>query len=357
MSRRTGHIRPRGENTFEIRYSLGTDPATGARKTVTATVRGTRKQAEAELRKRLREQDTGTHVDPTQMKVGQWLSAWLSAKRDGLSGKSYERYGEIIDNFLKPELGAIKIAKLAPAQIQAAYTRWGHSGRRDGKEGGLAPATRRYIHRVFRAALNDAVDQQIIARNPCDVFRNRLPKVQLKEMTTLTPEQSATLVTALDGSWVQWPVLLALATGMRRGEILALRWKNLDLVRGEIRVVESLEQTRSAGIRVKPPKTDKSRVILLPPFIVERARKAKITQAEALLRMQVRQTGETLVCCQADGSPYQPGSLTHAFAREVAHIKDLPRVRFHDLRHSHATQLLLAGVHPKVAQERMGHSS
>lgn len=122
-------------------------------------------------------------------------------------------------------------------------------------------------------------------------------------------------------------------------------------------MVESLEQTRSDGVRVKAPKADKSRVILLPPFIVDRARKAKIRQAEALLPMRVRQTGDTLVCCQGDGSPYQPRSLTHAFAREVARIKDVPRVRFHDLRHSHATQLLLAGIHPKVAQERMGHSS
>jgi integrase len=299
------------------------------------------------------------HVDPTRVTVGQWLSDWLEAMRDGLSRKSHERYGEIIENFLKPELGALKIAKLAPAHIQAAYSKWGRSGRRDGKQGGLSPATRQYIHRVLRAALRCAVEQQVIARNPSDVLRNRLPKVERKEMATLTSEESAKLVATLEGSRLQWPVLLALGTGMRRGEILALRWKNCDLNRGEIRVVESLEQSGSGrtGLRFKAPKSDKSRVILLPAFMVDRARKAKIAQAEELLRIQVRQTGETLVCCQADALPYQPRSFTHAFTREVARAKEIPRVSFHDLRHTHATQLLLAGVHPKVAQERLGHST
>jgi integrase len=136
---------------------------------------------------------------------------------------------------------------------------------------------------------------------------------------------------------------------MRRGEILALRWRNVDLDRGALRVMESLEQTK-AGIRFKAPKTDRARAITLPSFAVEELRRLKREQAEGLLRVGIRQSGDTLVCCREDGEPRLPNSLTNDFHYMMTRAKDLPRVRFHDLRHSHATQLLLEGVHPKIAQ-------
>ena len=176
-------------------------------------------------------------------------------------------------------------------------------------------------------------------------------------MSTLTAEQSTVLLAAIRHTRVYWPVLIALSTGMRRGEVLALRWKNVELDRGVVRVVESLEQTRSGGLRFKAPKTDRARAVTLPTFAVEDLRRRKREQAEELLALGIRLNGETLVCARADGEPHQPRSLTHEFTYLVARISDLPRVRFHDLRHSHATQLLLAGVHPKVAQERLGHST
>ena len=151
-------------------------------------------------------------------------------------------------------------------------------------------------------------------------------------------------------------MLLAFSTGMRRGEVLAVRWKNVDLERGTLRVMESLEQTKT-GIRFKPPKSGRHRVITLPAYAVEDLRRLKRRQAEELLALGVRQTGETLVCARADGEPHQPLSLTYEFARFIGRMKDLPRVRFHDLRHSHATQLLASGVHPKIASERLGHAS
>ncbi len=175
-------------------------------------------------------------------------------------------------------------------------------------------------------------------------------------MTTLTAEQSGRLLVAIAHTRIYWPVLLALATGMRRGEILAVRWKNVDFERGTVRVVESLEQTK-AGLRFKAPKNDRHRAITLPAFAVEELRRLKRQQAEELLMLGIRQNGETLVCCRADGQPLQPQSLTHQFTRLIGRIKDLPRLRFHDLRHSHATQLLGDGIHPKVAQERLGHAS
>ena len=167
-----------------------------------------------------------------------------------------------------PELGALPITKLTAAHIQATYTKWATEGRRDGKKGGLSPRTRRHIHRIFNCALARAVEQQVLARNPGDAFRKRLPKVERREMVTLSPEQSARLLEGIEHTRFYWPVLLALSTGMRRGETLAVRWKNVDLERGTLCVMESLEQTKS-GIRFKAPKTDRVRVVTLPAFATE----------------------------------------------------------------------------------------
>jgi integrase len=354
--RRTGHIRERSQGAFEIRYSLGSDPATGKRKIATATVRGSRKDAEKELRRLLRSLDTGAHVDPNRITVREWLTTWLGAVRSEVAPKTHERYDEIVGHYLVQALGNLQLAKLAPVHIQDAYNGWATSGRRDGKEGGLSPRTRRHIHRILSTALTRAVEQQLLARNPCDAFKKRLPKVERREMVTLTTEQSARLLDAIRHTRVYWPVLIALATGMRRGEILALRWRNIGSNSGVVRVVESLEQTK-AGLRFKAPKSDRARAITLPGFAAEELCRLKREQAEELLALGVRQTGDTLLCARADGESMQPRSLTHEFTRLVRRIRDIPWVRFHDLRHSHATQLLLAGVHPKVAQERLGHST
>jgi integrase len=181
-------------------------------------------------------------------------------------------------------------------------------------------------------------------------------EVERRDLVTLSAGQSVRLLEAIKHTRVYWPALIALMTGMRRGEVLGLRWKNVDLERATLRVVESIEQTKS-GLRFKAPKTEKARAITLPAFALDELRRLKAQQAEELLMLGIRQNGQTLVCGQADGKPLQPRSLTHEFTRLVARLADLPRVRFHDLRHSHATQMLLAGVHPKVAQERLGHST
>lgn len=356
MRRQKGHIRQRSRGSWEVRYSLGTDPATGKRRTVTTRVKGKREVAERELRRLLRTIDTGEHVDPTRMTLTEWLKTWLAAVRSEISPKSHERYTDIVEKLLIPALGNLAIIKLVPADIQKAYNGWATGGRRDRKSGGLAPRTRRHIHRILRSALTRAVEQQVIARNPTDPFRKRLPKIERRELLTLTTEQAVQLLEAIKHTRTYLPSLIALATGMRRGEILALRWKNVDLDGATVRVVESIEQTK-VGLRFKAPKTEKTRAIALPAFLVDELRRLKAEQAEGLARLGVRQDGQTLVCGQADGRPLQPRSLTHEFRRLVARLGELPRVRFHDLRHSHATQLLLAGVHPKVAQERLGHST
>jgi integrase len=343
MTRRRGNITQRSPDSYRIKYDLPSN--NGKRRTVTTTVQGTRKDAERELTRLLREADINEHIDPNRIKVKQWLETWLDTIKSEISPKSHERYEENLRLHVVPELGDVVLNKLTPYQIQIAYN----------KLTALSPSTRRYVHIVFKSALSRAVEQQLLSRNPAAALK-KLPKAERKEMKTLTVEQSVLFLGAIKHSAIYGAVLLALVTGMRRGEILALRWRRVDLDRGTIQVVESLEQTK-AGLRFKSLKNNKTRAVVLPDFAIAELRRLKRQQAERLLRIGIRQVGDTLVCCREDGEPKQPRSLSHEFDYFIRRAPDIPRVRFHDLRHSHATQMLVDKVHPKIAQERLGHSS
>jgi integrase len=294
----------------------------------------------------LRSVDDGEHVDPSRMTVREWLDLWVATTRAEVAPKTHERYAEITRCYLLPALGHLRLQKLTPGDIAKAYAHFDRDP---------SPRTRRHIHRILKSALKRAVEQQSLARNPADAI-TRLPKVERRPITTLTAEQSRQLLTAIKHTTTYWPVLLALATGMRRGEILALRWGNVDLERGAVCVVESLEHTRQGGLRFKSTKTEKARAVTLPQFALDELRRWKLEQAQALLALGVKQGPRTLVCGRQDGEPKQPESLTHEFTYLIGRA-GVPKVRFHDLRHSHATQLLAAGVHPKIVQERLGHST
>jgi len=352
--RRVGNIRERSPGSFEVRYALGNDPATGKRRTAHVTVKGSRKDAERELRRLLRTLDTGEHIDPSCMTVRNWLTQWLAIVKTERSPLAFERYEGVVNCRLLPAFGNVMLSKLSTAQIQAVYTGWATEGRRDGKPGGLSARSRLLIHNVLNIALNRAVELQLIARNPAQPLRRRLPKQDRSEMTTLTGEQVQQLLAAIGATAIYWPVLLSLATGMRRGEALALRWRNVDLNASVIHVVENVVPIKSATL-VRPPKGGRGRVITLPAYALDELRRRKREQAEELLRLGIQLSGNTLVCARADGRPLHPNVVTSYFGR-VARRVGLP-VHFHSLRHTHATQLLLAGVHPKVAQERLGHSS
>jgi integrase len=345
--RRTGHIRERSAGHFELRYQ-----ADG--KTRTVTFRGGAKDAKTELRRLLRQVDMGEHADVgNKLTVGTWLTQWLSSVQETLAPQSHDRYGETIKNHLIPGLGDIPLAKLAESHITKFYA---SLERKDGK-GAMAPRTRRQLHRVLSSALRRAVEDRMIARNPADTFRKRLPKVEKGEMKVLTPEQSRQLLDAVRDTPLYTPVLLALATGARRGECLALRWRNVDLDNGTVLIAESLEQRRGVPIRSKAPKGEKQRSVALPAFAVDALRSLKLRQTEQMFALGARVDGDTLVCMRRDGRAPSPASVTSTFTRLVARLPGMPAIHFHSLRHSHATALLQAGVHPKVAQERLGHAS
>src|SRR5262249_26556396 len=174
-------------------------------------------------------------------------------------------------------------------------------------------------------------------------------------MHTPDAEATVTLIEAARGTNLFMAIALGVLCGLRRGEITALRWRSIDLERGQLSVTASTEQT-NRGIREKETKSGKARTVALPSLIVDELHQHRVAQAEALLQAGVGLTDDPRVVAGEDGQPLQPRSLTHAFVKFVRQ-QGLPRIPLHDLRHSHATHMLASGVHPKIAQERLGHSS
>jgi integrase len=205
---------------------------------------------------------------------------------------------------------------------------------------------------VLHEALQQAVIWRLLATNPAAFVKP--PKVQRAEMKTYDLVQTAELLEAFRGNRMFIPTVLAGLCGLRRGEIAALRWRHVDFDAGHISIEQSAEQSL-AGVRYKPPKSGKARTVAMGATVAAELRAHRLTQVQALLSIGVRLTDDTFIVTQADGSPVQPNTLTHNWIIEWAKT-GLPRIRLHDLRHTHATHLLASGVHPKIASERLGHS-
>ena len=287
------------------------------------------------------------------MTVSEFLDRWLTDyAKPKVSPKTYERYQEMIDGHISPALGSYLLPKLAPLQIQAFYSRALAKGRKDGK-GGLSAQSVVHFHRLLHKAFAQAVKWQLLARNPIQAVEP--PRAERQEMRALDEDETASLLSLLSESRLYMPVMLAVTTGLRRGEILGLRWSNIDLATGTITVVQSLEQTKE-GLRFKSPKTHRSRrSIVLPAITVEALRSHRAKQAKERLALGPAYDDQDLVCPRPGGAPWPPDVFSTAFAAVVRRSRMKP-FRFHDLRHSHASQLLKAGVHPKIVSERLGHA-
>ena len=348
-----GHVRRRGRTSWAIVLDLGRG-VDGRRRQKWHSVRGTREDAERELGRLLNEIGTGAYVEPANISVADYLERWLSDyAHSTVAPKTFERYREIIRSHVIPALGKWKLVKLRPLHVQTFYSDALNWGRKDGK-GGLSRQTVVHFHRVLHKAFAHAVKWQLLSRNTIDAVQP--PRAERKEMQALDDSEIAKLLQHVDGKLLNMPVLLAVTTGLRRGEILGLRWSDVDLKGLRLQVTQSLEQT-SEGLRFKSPKTTRSRrTIALPGLTVEALRAHYVNQGKQRLQLGSAYEGHNLVCARSDGAPWPPDHLSTAFSALVRKSK-LKRIRFHDLRHTHATQLLRIGIHPKVVSERLGHSN
>ena len=219
-----GNITRRGRSSWRLKFNSGTDAITGKRQTRYVTVRGKRRDAEQELARLLNEAHTGTFIEPSKMTVAEHIRVWLDGAH-GLSPKTAERYRQLAEQQIIPYLGAIALQKLRPAQIQDWHGMIERAGGEEGRP--LSARTVGHAHRVLHRALKRAVDNETLHRNVAGVIHP--PKVQAEEVEILTPKQISDVLDQLGGHALYPIVALALATGMRRGELLALRWDDLDL--------------------------------------------------------------------------------------------------------------------------------
>jgi integrase len=346
-----GHIRQRSPGRWAIVLD-SRDAETGRRKRKWHSFVGTKREAQIECSRLISEIAGGGYADPVRETLAAFLTRWLEHMRGQVAPRTHERYGELVRNHLVPLLGATLLSNLQPVAISRAYAKALACGRRDG-QGGLSPRTVHHLHRVLRQALHQAVGWRLLVRNPADTVKP--PRVELKQMRTLDTDGTIELIEAARETRLFVPILLGVLCGLRRGEVAALRWRSINLDAGTLAVVASTEQTNQ-GIREKETKSGKSRAIILPALVAEELRQHRIRQAEELLKLGVRLDADHHVVVREDGEPLQPRSLTHAFTKFVRQ-RGLQRIRLHDLRHSHATHMLQEGVHPKIAQERLGHSS
>jgi integrase len=346
-----GHLKERSPGHWAIIIDIP-DPITGKRRRKWHSFKGTKRQAQIECARLISVIQGGTYLEPSKTTVAEFLTRWLAHIKSQVTPKSYERYAGLVHQNIIPLLGAVHLTKLKPVQISHAYSAALVGGRRDDKEGGLSPRTVGHMHRVLKQALGQAVRWELLTRNPADAVDP--PKVEWKPMQTYDLSQTAELIEAVRGTPILMPILLAVLCGLRRGEICALRWRNVDLIAGQLSVVESLEQTK-AGLRFKSPKSGKGRTVALSATMIEELRAHRTQRAEGMLKLGIRLSDDDLVITHADGSIVQPIYVSQLWARAVQKTQ-LAHLRFHDLRHAHATHLLANGVHPKVASERLGHS-
>ena len=347
-----GHIRKRGKTSWAIVLDLGRD-ADGKRRQKWHSVRGSYRDAERELARLVHEMNTGAYVEPSRLKLSEYLDRWMADyAAHNVAPKTRERYREMIDGHIAPAIGNYALSKLKPLHIQGFYGKALTSGRKD-RKGGLSPQTVLHFHRLLHKALDQAIKWQLLANNPCDAVEP--PRPERREMRALDEKETSKLLQLVHGSRLYIPVALAVMTGLRRGEILGLRWSDIDLKAMSLTVNQALEQTKT-GLRFKTPKTHRSRrSIALPQMLVDLLTAHKAEQAKIRLALGPAYIDQGLVCPRDDGAPWPPDMLSTAFSARIRRAK-ISHVRFHDLRHTHATHLLRQGVHPKIVSERLGHS-
>jgi integrase len=305
----------------------------------------------------------GSHVDPTKLTVGEHVRTRFEHwKLAGIiSPMTAQRYGELIDFHIVPHLGARPLQRLSTLDIETWHTtlmtrgRKSRTGYADRTEGGLSARTIGHAHRLLSKAISEAMKHGLVGRNVCTL--QRAPKVRAEEVQILTLEQADALPAFLHGHPLEAPALVSLHTGMRRGELLALRWGNVDLENEVIKVRESLEETRAGGLRFKEPKTKAGkRDITLPAIAVDILQAHRKRELERrLMQGQGRPTDSDPVFPAWDGALWAPNSFGATWSKLSRELG--LGVSFHALRHTHASYLLHLNVDPMTIAARLGHSS
>jgi integrase len=349
-----GSINKRKDGLWQASMMIGRDYLTGRPKRVFFYAK-TRKEAADKLASALRDHARGGFVAPHKRTFGEWLDTWLwDYKKPRLRPITFDSYEMLVRRHLKPSLGHLPLQDMRPDHLQRFYNNMAKNN--------FSARTIRYCHTIVHGALAQAERHQLVVRNVSKLTER--PGETRKEMRTLTQAQvSGTLLPALANDRMFAAILLACGTGLRRGELLALRWQDVDLDAGLLHVRRTLVRVRNydGGARktrlaFHEPKTAHSRrTIPLPEGCLVALRHHKARQAEERLLLGGAYHDEGLVFCLADGKPLDPRNFARSFAHMLTSA-GLPQMRVHDLRHTFATLMLELGESPKTVQAMLGHS-
>jgi integrase len=309
----------------------------------------TRAVVAEKLTKAMADRDSGLIVDAGKMTVGEYLDRWLvDTVRGTVRTSTYERHEEIVRLHIKPSLGRVGLKKLTPAHVRGLYS--------EKLDSGLAPATVRRIHSTLHKALSQAVSDGIVPRNAADV---KAPRPAPEEIRPPSEVEARAFLDAARQSGERFEALyvLAITTGMRRGELLGLRWDDADLELGTLRVGRALVREGGRHTLGETKTRRGRRQINLTPRTVNALKAHRKRQLEEKMKLAGLYKDHGLIFASRVGTPVNPENLVKRSFKPLLEKADLPEIRFHDLRHTCATLLLGRGVHPKLVQELLGHAT
>lgn len=347
-----GHVETVRAGYHKLVIEMGRD-ATGKRNRRAEYFHGKRADADRRLIEVLTQLEQGTLVDKTKISLGDFLDQWIvDYAEPKVAPSTLQRYRGLVENNIKPFVGSLRLSSLKSLHVEQLYRDLRSKGR-VGCEGGLSEQTVLHVHRLISKALKQAVRWGLLAKSPMDLVD--APSVQRTEMCALDTDQSLAFIEAVKDTRYRTPIVVALGTGMRRGELLGLKWGDIDLEAETLTVSRSLTEVGGSIVEKTPKSRRGSRTILMPKFVVQELKQHRTRQTTARLSLGLGWSDRDLVFCDDKGDYWKPNTFASGYRKLAKRLGY--KVRFHDLRHSAASQLLKLGIPLVMVSQILGHSS
>ena len=344
----TGHIKKRdtkNKSSWQIILEKGID-TNGKRIREYRTVNGTKQQAKTELARIISEYNSGNYIERSKMTVQALITQWLTVYAEPrLAPNTIRGYRVNFDKHIIPYIGHTTVQKLTGPDIQKMYTELSNKG--------LSPRSVKYVHTTLHGVLKYAYRARIISLNPAELVST--PRQGKHRSEVYTANEASQLLSCAAGTEMEIPLALDLETGLRRGELLALKWSDIDWEAHTLTVCRNLVCINKQYLFGTPKTASGNRQLLLSEELLVKLKQHKAKQAEIRLKLGTAYNSNDLICCKLDGSPYNTGSFSHKFAA-LLKKHGLRPIRLHDVRHTNATLMLENGVPAKITSERLGHS-